>query len=111
MSDLTDLGGVNPPTAWSENQARQDLEALQKSNQDILNSLAREGVGIDGFTMLKMRLDYVTDFLVGDDLERIHEFAMGWESFLAKVLEGAESKVAQAKLAVMPGQLSLVDPR
>jgi hypothetical protein len=111
MNDLTDLSGGNPPEQWSAEQARQEHQDLQESNQQILNNLALEGVGIDTLTMLKMRLDYVTQFLVGDDEQQVLTFATGWERFLAKVLDGAEQQVRMAKLQVVPPhqQLSLRD--
>jgi hypothetical protein len=110
VSDLTDLGGDNPPESWSAEAARQEHQALMEANQALLDGLALEGFAIDNLTMLKMRVDYLTQFLVGGDEERVYTFGIGWEKFLAKVLDGADQQVRMAKLSLPPGvQLSIRD--
>lgn len=89
----------------------EDVQNLRTENERLMAEVGREGVGLDYMSMLKMRLDYVTDFLLGDDEQRQIDFAMGWEQMLHGALTDAQSQIARAKLAVpMPGQLSLVQP-
>ena len=109
----TDMEGDNPPEAWAAHQAHQGHEALQKSNQETMRNLQRDGFAIDVLTMLKMRLDFVTDALVGTDEESQLRFGIGWEEFLHDVLSGAEAEARKAALTAgqrqMPGQLILPD--
>ena len=101
------------PEAWAAHQTHQDLEALQKSNQETMQNLQRDGFAIDVLTMLKMRLDFVTDYIVGTDEEAQLRFGIGWEQFLGDVLSGAEAEARKAALLAgqreMPGQLILPD--
>lgn len=88
-----------------------EVNNLRKDNEHLMAEIGREGVSLDIISMLKMRLDYVTDFLIGDDEDRQIEFAMGWERTLNEALVEAAGQIAKAKLtAPMPGQLSLVQP-
>lgn len=85
----------------------EDVQDLRTKNERLMAELAREGGGLDFLGMLKMRLDYVTDFLVGDDPQRQIEFAMGWERMLSNVLTSISRKNSPEP---MPGQLRLVEP-
>lgn len=89
----------------------EDINNLRQENERLMAEIGREGVALDVLSMLKMRLDYVTDFLVGDDEARQIEFAMGWEQALNEALTEASRQIARAKLtAEVPGQLRLVEP-
>lgn len=89
----------------------EDINNLRQENERLMAEIGREGIALDVISMLKMRLDYVTDFLVGDDEDRQIEFAMGWERALNEALTEASSQIARAKLtAEVPGQLRLVEP-
>lgn len=88
-----------------------EVNNLRKDNEHLMAEIGREGISLDIISMLKMRLDYVTDFLVGDDEQRQIDFAMGWEQTLNEALVEAAGQIAKAKLTVpMPGQLTLVQP-
>lgn len=101
---LTDMAGDNPPVTWTEEEARQNLQAAMEANQATMNRLHAEGTPVDPFVMLKMRLDFVTNFLLAQAPPTVQfNFAMNWEAFLAKVLEDAETEARKARLAVPPG--------
>ena len=89
---------------------QEDIEALAAQNQRLMKDLSTHGVSLDVLSMLKMRLDYVTDFVLGGDPERSLQFGLGWETALNEALTGAQAEVTKARLHVpMAGQLSLVD--
>lgn len=101
---LTDLEGDNPPEAWTAEQARQALGAAMEANQATMQRLHSQGLPIDTLTMLKMRLDFVTEFLLSKVSPQDHfNFAMNWEQRVASVLEGAEQAARMNRLALPPG--------
>lgn len=112
---LTDMAGDNPPKVWTMEEARQALEAAMQHNQDTMNRLASQGHQIDGAVMLKMRLDFVTEFLLQQAGPEVQfNFAMNWEQRLADVLEHAEQAARRNTLSLppgvqMPGQMSVDD--
>lgn len=112
---VTDMAGDNPPQTWTAEQARQALGAAMEANQTTMNRLAAEGHTIDGAVMLKMRLDFLTEFVLQSGGPQVQfNFAMNWEQFLAGVLEQAEQNARMNRLAlppgtVMPGQTSIHD--
>jgi hypothetical protein len=109
---LTDMAGANPPETWTAEQARQALQAAMEANQATMNRLGADGHAIDGAVMLKMRLDFLTEFIMAQVPPQAQfNFSMNWETFLAGVLEHAETEVRKSRLAlppgVMPGQLEI----
>lgn len=88
----------------------EDVDAIVQDSMEVLQQIAREGVAVDESVMLKMRLDYVTEFLVGDDPEVLAKFRLGWEQQVNSFFHEILANINKAKLLVPNAhQLSIGD--
>ena len=83
--------------------------ALQAKNLERMQNLEREGFVLDGTVLLKMRLDQLTEHVLGDDQEAIEQFGLTWEKRLDEILGEIESQINRAKLLRGGTQLSIND--
>lgn len=82
-----------------------DLQSKTAENEELMRNLAREGVQLDMASMLKMRLDFVTEFLVPAD--RLVEFGLAWETKVNEALTEATAQINRAKLLGGHEQLTI----
>jgi hypothetical protein len=74
-----------------------ELKELQETNEQLFNTIAEAGYGIDPVQILKMRVDIVTDSLITSGALDEAALEMAWETHLNGLLEaiGAEIRTAQ----------------
>jgi hypothetical protein len=73
------------------------LQELRTANEELFNTIAEAGYGIDPMQILKMRVDIVTDSLIASGALDETTLEMAWETHLNGLLEaiGAEIRTAQ----------------
>lgn len=90
MTTPTDIDGKNPPKTWTKEQADQTYQALADQNAATLESITNSGNHLDPMTMLKLRLDFVTEWLMPIDQKTQYDFAIAWERFVETILTQAQ---------------------
>lgn len=90
---------------------RDELNELRARNLYRLQKLGTEGFVLDPITMLKLRLDVVTDYVVGGDEDKADALELQYEAAIAQVFDSVEENINRAKLLNGLGgvQLSLGD--
>lgn len=89
------------------------LTQLVADNEAVIERLARMGAALNPVDILRLQLGALVEFLAGwpDDPRRI-AYEIHYHTGLARILDGIESQVAQAKLmqGVPPANGHLLRP-
>lgn len=88
----------------------EELETLRQDNADKAKQIIQRGYSLDVMSMLKMRLDVLTDHLLGDTLDDINRlaFEIRYETEFSGILDAMVEQTATPSL-VLPGQTSIHD--
>lgn len=89
----------------------QMLQTARQKNLDRLEALHKEGFALDPLTMLKIRLDVITNQLLGDDEQAAYDLEMAYEAVISVLFDNVEENINRQKLTAGLGhqQLSIGD--
>ena len=75
-----------------------DIEEVQNRNAELLGELTAAGFALDESTILKLRVDAVTSYLIDHGVIEESTLEFDWENTMSELLEAAASEVRRRTL-------------
>jgi hypothetical protein len=75
-----------------------DIEDVQKRNAELLGELTAAGFALDETTILKLRLDAITNHLIEAGVIQETTLELNWEMTMSELLEAAAAEVRRRTL-------------